>query len=581
MMKISMSRHFRTLMSLLLVALCAQAQIPTGYYADATGEKGAGLKTALYAIVGPHTARSYSDLWEDFKSTDVRADGKIWDMYSNCTDYEPGGSAQGKNYSAEGDSYNREHSFPKSWFNDAKPMYTDLFHLYPTDGYVNNRRSNYPFGENDGETYSSNGGFSKVGSCTVSGYSGTCFEPADEYKGDFARTYFYMATAYEDRIASWSSPMLAGNSYPAYEEWAVTMLLRWAAEDPVSDKETARNNAVYQIQGNRNPYIDFPGLEQYVWGTKTAVAFDPDSYEGGGGAVDPGETTVEAPAFSPAPGMVAEGTEVTVTTATEGTYICFTVNGGEEQILYPPVTLTVNEPTVITAYAMLGEYRSETVTASYTLAGDSPQGVNVYRLVTDAADLSEGLHVLIVCPDQDVALAAPGSDIRGYAPVDISSSYTVTTETGGDSQPRCLLLGGQAGAWTFCDVTDGTYLALTASANKLHSVASADDKEAQWTVSIDADGIATITNASHTERSIKYNASSPRFACYRSGQKSVQLYALRTVDAIQAVRTSGDGSVEVYDLEGRLVRRARSAAGALNGLPSGFYVVGGAVVGKK
>ena len=69
-------------------------------------------------------------------------------------------------------------------------MYTDLYHLYPTDGYVNNRRSNFPFGETKGETYQSEGGFSKLGKSTTSGYSGTVGEPADEYKGDFARTYF-------------------------------------------------------------------------------------------------------------------------------------------------------------------------------------------------------------------------------------------------------------------------------------------------------------------------------------------------------------------------------------------------------
>ncbi|MDQ9814329.1 endonuclease, partial [Acinetobacter pittii] len=77
------------------------------------------------------------------------------------------------------------------------------------------RRSNYPFGENNGETYKSKNGFSKLGKCTTPGYSGTVFEPNDEYKGDFARTYFYMATAYEDRIAGWNSSMLAGNKYPA------------------------------------------------------------------------------------------------------------------------------------------------------------------------------------------------------------------------------------------------------------------------------------------------------------------------------------------------------------------------------
>lgn len=576
-MRLTFSKQSKALLSLLFVALYVQAQIPTDYYINAKGESGAALKTALYRIVSSHTARSYSQLWEDFKSTDVREDGKIWDMYSNCTNYEPGGSAQGHNYSGEGDSYNREHSFPKSWFNDATPMYTDLFHLYPTDGYVNNRRSNYPFGENNGETYQSNGGFSKVGSCTVSGYSGTCFEPADEYKGDFARTYFYMATAYEDKIASWSSDMLAGNSYPAYADWAITMLLRWAAEDPVSEKEINRNNAVYNIQHNRNPYIDYPGLEQYVWGTKTSEEFDPDNYDGSGGSTDPDpdDKTVEAPTFSPASGIVTEGTEVTITTATTGAYIYYTVNDGEEQVLYPPVTLTINETTSISAYAQMGDYKSETVTAVYTIAGDSPVGENVYTLVTNTSELSEGLNVLIVCPDQDVAMAAQSSDIRSYASVNISTTNTITTEVGGSGEPYCLLLGGHSGAWTFYDVKDYVYLALTSSANKLHTATSAEDKTAQWTISIDADAIATVTNASYTDRSIKYNSTAPRFACYRSGQKSVQLFALNTADQIAEIQTNAKGFVEVYDVQGKFVRRAKNGTEALRNLPCGFYVVNG------
>lgn len=269
----------------LCAILKAAAQIPDGYYAPAGGSKGAGLKTALCKIISDHTQESYKELWEDFLETDAREDGRVWDMYSSATDFTFIDEQCG-NYKREGDCYNREHSFPKSWFNDAYPMYTDLFHLYPTDGYVNNRRGNYPFGETDRPTYTSSGGFSRLGPSSVSGYSGTVFEPADEYKGDFARTYFYMATCYENRLPGWDSDMLDGKSYPGFARWALDMLLRWAEEDPVSEKETRRNDAVYRIQGNRNPYIDFPGLEQYVWGDKTASAFDPDNYE------DSGETGV-------------------------------------------------------------------------------------------------------------------------------------------------------------------------------------------------------------------------------------------------------------------------------------------------
>ena len=249
------------------MAATAQAQAPAGYYDEAEGKRGAALKTALSDIISSHEQRSYKELWTDFLETDARSDGKVWDMYSSATDFYFQDDQCG-NYKREGDCYNREHSFPKSWFNDAYPMYTDLFHLYPTDGYVNGMRGNYPFGETDRPTKTSSGGFSRLGPSSVSGYSGTVFEPADEYKGDFARTYFYMVTCYEDRVSGWNSDMLNHTSYPAFATWAVEMLLEWSREDPVSQKEVDRNEAVYRIQGNRNPFIDLRGLEEYVWGNR-------------------------------------------------------------------------------------------------------------------------------------------------------------------------------------------------------------------------------------------------------------------------------------------------------------------------
>ncbi len=135
-------------------------------------------------------------------------------------------------------------------------MYSDAFHIYPTDGKVNGQRSNFPYGECANGTYvaTHNGirALGKLGSCTFPGYSGKVFEPDDEYKGDFARSYFYMAACYNDRISTWSSPMLSGNNYPAFTTWAVNLLLKWHRQDPVSEKEIKRNDAVYARQKNRN-----------------------------------------------------------------------------------------------------------------------------------------------------------------------------------------------------------------------------------------------------------------------------------------------------------------------------------------
>jgi hypothetical protein len=145
-------------------------------------------------------------------------------------------------------------------------MNSDLFHIYPTDGYVNNRRANYPFGETFAPSWISSNG-SKVGPCSRPGYSGVVFEPVDEYKGDFARTCFYMAVRYFGEDASWPGSDMVIGSQP--KEWAAEMILAWHRNDPVSTKETNRNNEVFRFQGNRNPFIDHPGFVEKIWGTSS------------------------------------------------------------------------------------------------------------------------------------------------------------------------------------------------------------------------------------------------------------------------------------------------------------------------
>jgi endonuclease I len=255
------SRYINSAILFLWLTVCTGALVvaqPAGYYTPAEGKQGEALQQALHAIIDDHTVLSYSELWTAFRSTDKRADGTVWDMYSDRPGGPPPyifyfGSDQCGNYSGESSCYNREHSFPKSWFNDDSPMNTDLFHIYPTDGYVNGKRSNYPFGETDSPSWTSQNG-SEVGPSSVDGYTGTVFEPIDEYKGDFARTYFYMAVRYYGEDSNWpGSPMVNGAQL---EPWALEMMLAWHEQDTVSDKEIARNKAVYALQGNRNPFID-------------------------------------------------------------------------------------------------------------------------------------------------------------------------------------------------------------------------------------------------------------------------------------------------------------------------------------
>lgn len=273
-LSLNMLRSSLLLSLFALIGPRAEAQPPAGYYDPAEGLSGEPLRNALHGIIDDHTVMAFTTLWTWFQSTDDRTDGKVWDMYSDDPTGTPPYSFtfvtdQCGNYNGEGDCYNREHSFPKSWFGgDIPPMNSDLFHIYPTDGYVNNERGELPYGEVGSADWTSENG-SKKGLNVAPGYSGTVFEPIDAYKGDFARSYFYMLTRYWGQTGGWSSPMLNSGDLAT---WAENMLLAWNDMDPVSQKETDRNNAVFSLQHNRNPFIDRPEWAHSIWGPTAGIA---------------------------------------------------------------------------------------------------------------------------------------------------------------------------------------------------------------------------------------------------------------------------------------------------------------------
>ncbi len=261
----------------LLVGMTALADIPIGYYTNANGKSDEALMTALEGIVYTHTELGYDDLWKAFNTTDMGDDGYYIDMYSTCKyNYK---STHVGNAKYVGQGLNREHSFPKSWFGgEIMPMFTDLTMIIPTDAYVNQRRSNYPYGVCNGPdvvTYVNEelgvSMLGKLGKSTYDGYSAKVFEPDDEYKGDFARIYFYMVTCYKSDVQNWpgcDQLDYQDNQYKAFSDWSMQMLMEWHRADPVSQKELIRNEGVYEKQGNRNPFVDHPELAEYIWGTK-------------------------------------------------------------------------------------------------------------------------------------------------------------------------------------------------------------------------------------------------------------------------------------------------------------------------
>ena len=248
--------------------LAGFAQPPANYYNAANGLTGDQLKVALHNIIKGHTSISYSQIWNAFWSTDNKGNGVVWDMYSDRPNGTPPytyalGQDQCGSYNSEGDCYNREHSWPQSWFNEQTTPRTDMHHIFATDGFVNNKRGNYPFGEVQSASWTSQNG-SKLGSSKTPGYSGTVFEPIDAYKGDFARAIMYMSVRYYGEDSGWGSSDMTSKS--VIKPWAIALLLRWNKQDPVSQKEIDRNNAIYNdYQHNRNPFVDHPEYADMIW----------------------------------------------------------------------------------------------------------------------------------------------------------------------------------------------------------------------------------------------------------------------------------------------------------------------------
>lgn len=258
---------------------------PSGYYYSIEGLYGADLKTALHTVICQDTSQ-YLDYgtgsghtWEGFYTTDRDTiTNMIIDMYSDEERYFAEDYIS-QDYPGFGQNVHIEHCVPKSWWGcdieHPDCAACDLNHLYPADGSINSSKSNNPLGVVTGDVTSDNG-VSKVGDATYDDYSGNVFEPADEYKGDFARSYFYVATAYQNYVNKWitdSKNMMEANTYPTLKTWAIELLLTWDKMDPISDKESIRVNKVYAIQNNRNPFIDLPNLAEHIWGESLNVPY--------------------------------------------------------------------------------------------------------------------------------------------------------------------------------------------------------------------------------------------------------------------------------------------------------------------
>jgi M6 family metalloprotease-like protein len=520
---------------------------PVGYYASATGT-GHTLRDNLSTIISTgHTSNDYGDLWTHFQSTDVLPNGKVWDMYSDkggCVDNDyyytfVTDQDNGTLGDAENQWYNREHSFPKSWWGGSTGaiQHQDLFHLIPTDKFVNNERSSYEFGEvSTGTTYT-NG--SMLGNNTYSGSSGaTAYEPIDEYKGDIARSYFYMATRYASSITGWTtSPMIDGDDSDSdgsvFEEWALNMLLAWHSADPVDQKEMTRNDEVHDIQGNRNPFIDNPSYANAIWGTTPALSVSTSTLSGYSYEDGAGPSTSQSFNLS---GTNLDGTQVAVSAPTN--YEVSTDNSSfssSVNVSYTAPTLSSTTIYVrLKAGLSVADYNNENVTcddngtASDVTVSNSGEvtsggggGGCASDLIISEVDENGSQTYIEFTNNTGSSISLADYDLVYYANGNTSISGTIDLDDGASIADGASYVLANSSASAYSGTPDQTSGSLNQNGNDVYALrknsANIDVFGSIGSSSYFYDDQTAIRNSDITDPTTSYSSSDWTFTAYGGG----------------------------------------------------------------
>jgi endonuclease I len=403
---------FLSLLMLSFAGISAQSE----YYSSIDMVKGgADLKNALFDIISNHKQISYGSgvnaTWGAFYTTDAAVEGnkrRVLDMYSSTARYF---GAKGESV----DGMNIEHSVAKSWWNgEQNNAYYDLHHLNPSDQTANSKKSNYPLGELTSVSW--NNGVAYVGKAVIDGKSENAFEPCDEYKGDFARTYMYMFTCYQNFKWRYTWMNYEQSSYPTLKPWAVEMLLQWHKQDPVSDKEIARNNAVYDIQGNRNPYIDYPQLADYVWGDSVNYVFNfAGNVIGGGGTEGGGDDNGN--------GDNGGGTG--------------SLSGKDFELVTDASLLSVGDSVIITydSFAMGAQYNKYRLSVDIDIVdGKIDTYSNEVQVVVLQSGSIDNTFALYVGDGYLAAASSSSNNIATVAQINDNASWLITVDSSGNAQ---------------------------------------------------------------------------------------------------------------------------------------------------
>lgn len=509
----------------LLGSLSIDAQPSSTYYQGIDGLKKEELKKALRSIIANHTKISYDGLKSAYPYVyyvdDANKGKQNATVYDLCSDevflYSSG-------------VWNREHVVPKSWWGGGSNMaYSDIVSVIPSYSKSNSDKSNYPPGMVDKSQSYKNSGRQWVGS-PKSGYGGSAsrvWEPYDEYKGDYARIYMYVATCYAN--LSWGSYNYGfkNGEWPTMDVWMYNMLLEWHNNDPVSEKEKQINDDIYAQQHNRNPFIDYPSLADYIWnpehwdesfdlstatlyahydGTTTATTIK-IIYDANGGSAAPSSSVVYG-------GSVTLSEKIPY--RSNYTFVGWNTKADGSGIDYMPGQVCSNVNESIRLYAQW-EYNG---TGGGT---DIPDGSGEWVKVTSADQLIVGSKVVIVAASYDFALSTTQNS-NNRAKIAVTKDGNTVSITSSVAQ-FTLGEGLKNGTWSLYDEVNNGYLYAASSKENYLRTDSNLDADASWSIVVSANGVATVkAQGENSHNVLNYNNSAGIFSAYLNLQQEISLY---------------------------------------------------------
>lgn len=558
-----MKKLYISLLLAACVAVGASAEFKTGYYNRMNGKSGAALKAAAKECVQSHQTLEYYDLPNYWQYSDVYPElvngcKRWWDMYSDAVYLIQRGQSGKSSFSAN--KMQREHSVPKSWWKlngsvEYTPAYSDMWNLYPSDGAANQAKLNYPLGLTASTSF--NNGVTKVGGAQT-GYGGgsrNVFEPDDEYKGDFARAYMYVATVYDD--INWViNYMYKKEAYPTLVPWAKEMLLQWCRQDPVDQKEIDRNNVVEQYQGNRNPFVDFPELAEYIWGTRTTEVFYVDQQQGS----DPtppitGDPEITAPVNGEALdfGQVAVGRSETRVLQIVGknltSPLSVRVTGTDRAMFVPEITKEIPAATI-------NQNQGYLLNVTYT---PTAVGLHEAKIVLYDGGLTGSIAVTL----KGEALPMPTfTTLTALQPTDVTAnSYTAHWNPVADGE-----------------IADYYVLTRTRLVDGNQETETYETGETSYVISDRDPGVAETYYVQYSRLGMLSEPSNEIYVAAGSSVEDLYISAPMQVFAVDGgfmIKLNGDSKpMHVYDVNGTEVMYVASPVdGDIFLLPAGVYVV--------